>query len=62
MMLPLRVEKSLSGYRLVDAADRVIASAQTYPWHGTKLEERPEFVQKNFDMLAEAANRSAQID
>lgn len=55
--LPLRVEESWTGYRLVDADGRVIAAAQALPWHGVPIDRQQDFVHANFLRLAEAANR-----
>lgn len=60
--LPLRVEESWTGYKLVDADDRVIASAKAHPWHGVPLEKTPDFVLENFQMLASAANLISERD
>lgn len=54
---PLHVNERMFGtIELVDADGRVIASAETRPWHGVRLEQQPDFVRENFQALADAAN------
>lgn len=53
---PLEVKESWTGYKLVDADGRVIASAPAYPWAGVPLEKQPRFVLDNLTRLAGAAN------
>ena len=57
--LPLTVEESWTGYKLVDADGRTIASAPAYPWHGVSVERSLEFVLESLTSLADAANRQA---
>lgn len=55
--LPLHIEESWTGFKLVDADGLVIASAAAYPWHGVPTDKQPDFVLENFKMLADAANK-----
>lgn len=55
--LPLSVEQSWTGYRLVDADGLTVASQAAYTWSTADKSKRDSFVVENFRLLAEAVNK-----